>query len=77
MLLLQGTQEGPRTDTKHSWGFPAEEPGSSLVAQWLGLWAFTAEGLGSIPGWGIKILQVTQCNQKKERRLRSTEHIFH
>ena len=24
---------------------------NSLAAQWLGLWAFTAEGPGSIPGW--------------------------
>ena len=31
--------------------------GSSLVVQWLGLRAFTAESLGSIPGWGTKIPQ--------------------
>ena len=30
---------------------------NSLVAQWLGLRAFTAVVLGSIPGWGIKIPQ--------------------
>ena len=36
--------------------------GNSLVVQWLGLFAFsafTAEGLGSIPGRGTKILQAT------------------
>ena len=42
--------------------------GSSLGVQWLGLHAFTAEGLGSIPGQGTKILQATLCNQKKEKR---------
>ena len=30
--------------------------GSSLFAQWLGLWAFS-RGSGSIPSWGTKILQ--------------------
>ena len=29
--------------------------GNSLAVQWLGLGAFTAEGLGSIPVWGTKI----------------------
>ena len=27
--------------------------GKSLAAQWLGLPALTAEGPGSVPGWGI------------------------
>ena len=30
---------------------------NSLVAQWLGLHAFTAVVLGSVPGWGTKIPQ--------------------
>ena len=30
---------------------------NSLVTHWLGLGAFTAEGQGSIPGQGTKILQ--------------------
>ena len=37
--------------------------GNSLAAQWLGLHAFTAEGAGSIPGWGTKILQAVQHGQ--------------
>ena len=37
--------------------------GNSLVVQWLGVSAFTAMALGSIPGWGTKIPQATQCNQ--------------
>ena len=31
---------------------------------WLGLWALTAEGAGSIPGQGTKMPQVTWPNQK-------------
>ena len=34
--------------------------GNSLAVQWLELQAFTAEGLGSIPGQGTKISQVKQ-----------------
>ena len=44
---------------------------NSLVVQWLGLCAFTAEGLGSIPGQGTKIPQATWHSQrikKKNRR---------
>ena len=33
---------------------------NSLVIQWLELSGFTAEGLGSKPGCGTKILQATQ-----------------
>ena len=46
--------------------------GNSLVVQWLGVHAFTAQGLGSIPGWGTKILQDARCGQKqrKEKGLR-------
>ena len=39
--------------------------GNSLVVQWLGLSAFTAEGLGSIPGRGTKIPQAVRRGQKK------------
>ena len=38
--------------------------GNSLVVQWLGLCAFTAMGLGSIPGQGMKILQAAWHSQK-------------
>ena len=40
------------------------------MIQWLGLVAFTVEGLGSIPGQRMKIPQATQCGQKKEKRER-------
>lgn len=41
--------------------------GSSLVLRWLGLGAFTTVALGSTPGQGTKILQVTQWDQKENR----------
>ena len=34
--------------------------GNSLAVQWLGLCAFTAEGPGSFPDRGTKILQAMQ-----------------
>ena len=40
--------------------------GNSLAVQWLGLHALTAEGPGSIPGWGTKIPQAVQCDQKNK-----------
>ena len=36
------------------------DSGNSLVVQWLGLCAFSAEGQGSIPGQGTKIPRVTR-----------------
>ena len=44
-------------------------PVSSLVVQWLGLCAFTAEVLGLISGWGTKISQAMWPNQKKKNLL--------
>ena len=41
--------------------------GNSLVVQWLGLHALTAEGPGSIPGRGTKIPQATWYGQKKKK----------
>ena len=38
------------------------------MVQWLGLYAFTAKGLGSIPGWGTKIQQAVWCGQKKKKK---------
>ena len=40
--------------------------GNSLVVQWLGLHAFTAEGLSLIPGQGTKIPQASPHGQEKE-----------
>lgn len=49
--------------------------GNSLLVHWLGFHAFTAEGPGSIYGWGDKIPEAMQCGtlilkqQKTEMRL--------
>ena len=47
-----------------SWKF--EDNGNSLVVQWLGLYALTAEGPGSISGQVSKIPQVVQCGRKEK-----------
>ena len=41
-------------------GVKITDGGNSLAVQWLGLLSFTAEGQGSIPGWGTKIPQAMQ-----------------
>ena len=38
--------------------------GTSLAVQLLGHHVLTAKGIGSICGWGTKILLATQCGQK-------------
>ena len=42
--------------------------GSSLGFQWLGLCVSTAGGMGSIPGWGMKIPQTMWHGQKKKKK---------
>ena len=39
-------------------------PGTSLIVQWLRLWAATAGGMGSIPGQETKILHAVRHGQK-------------
>ena len=39
-----------------------------MVVQWLGLCTFFTEGLGSVSGWGTKILQAVQCGQKSKKK---------
>ena len=41
--------------------------GTSLVVQWLGLCASTAEGMASIPGLGTKIPHAVRCSRKKKK----------
>ena len=45
--------------------------GNSVVVQRLGLCAFTAKGLGSIPGQGTKIPQTMQGGQKQTNKQES------
>ena len=40
--------------------------GNSLVVQWLGCHALTAEGMDSIPGWGTNIPQAVRHSQNKQ-----------
>ena len=40
--------------------------GTSPSVQWLRLFASMAGGLGSILGWGTKILNASSCSQKKK-----------
>ena len=41
--------------------------GTSLVIQWLGVFPFTAEGVGSIPGQGTKIPQAAHVAKKYKK----------
>ena len=38
------------------------------MVHWLGLHAFTAKGVDSVPGWEIKILQTMQYGQKEKQQ---------
>ena len=42
--------------------------GNSLALQWLRLRTSTAGGMGSIPGWGTKILHAAPCGQKNQNQ---------
>ena len=70
---INGTEQSLETDQqerREHWQFPwqritflqlkTKQIGHSLAVQWLGLYAFTAEGPGSIPDRGTKIPQATQ-----------------
>ena len=46
------------------------ERGNSLVGQWLGLCAFTAEGPGSIPAQGTNIPQAMWYGGKKKKEVK-------
>ena len=41
--------------------------GTLLVVQWIRFHAYTAVGMGSIPGLGTKIPDATQHDQKKKK----------
>ena len=45
--------------------------GNFLAFQWLEFRAFTAKGLGSLPGEATKIQQATQYGQKKRKKVKS------
>ena len=41
---------------------------TSLVVQWLRLLASSARGVGSMPGWGIKVLHATCMAKSKNKK---------
>ena len=47
--------------------------GNSLAVQWLGLCAFTAEGLGSFPGQETKMPQAVRHRQKKQNKTKQNK----
>ena len=52
------TEKNPKNTKKQNPQKPqTNKKGNSLAVQWLGLRTFTAEGPGSIPSQGNKILQ--------------------
>lgn len=44
--------------------------GISLLVQWLEFQTSTAGGMGSVPGWGSKILLSLWCRQKNKKKNR-------
>jgi len=50
-----------------------KEKENSLAVQQLGLWVFTAEGLGSDSSWRTKILQAVRCSPKKGKRAKGIQ----
>ena len=51
---------------------PLSKSGNSLVVQWLELRAFTAMGLGLIPGWGTKIMQAVWHSTARKKKYQLT-----
>ena len=47
--------------------FKTQQAGNSLAVQWLGLCAFTANGVGSVPAQGTMIPQAALHGQKKKK----------
>ena len=47
--------------------------GNSLAVQWLGLHAFTAKNLGSVPGQETKIPYAAWCSQKEKRNRKKSK----
>ena len=50
--------------------------GTSLAVLWLRLHASTARGMGSVPGWGTKILHATKWSQIKRIILKNAQVHF-
>ena len=55
---------------------PRVESGKALVAQWLGLGVFDAEGTDASPSLGTKIPKAGQHSQKKDESYNLSVHIL-
>ena len=64
VLLLQKSYKLNRKDIQ----------GNSLVGWWLELLTFTAEGVGSTPGWGTEILQAARHGQLKKKETKQKKN---
>jgi len=56
LLIMKEKVDNDNIKIRSFWEF--------LVVQWLGLHAFTAEGLGSVPGWVTMVPQPMRHGQK-------------
>ena len=65
VLASQSAAWGPEVCTPSGTSSEMRNLGTFLVVQWLRSWASTAWGIGSIPGWGTKILHAMQHDQKQ------------
>ena len=59
---------------KFNWSFPIifisrKHSRTPVVVQWLGLYTSTAEGVGSIPGWGTEIPRAVGGQKKKRKHM--------
>ena len=61
---MRGTLGSRDCDGDGVCSLQSQHYGNSLMVQWLGLCAFTAQGPGSVSGRGTKILQVVQHSQE-------------
>ena len=59
-----------RTTSHHLWQTTAkrDDARTSLVVQWLRHCTSTAEGVGSISGWGTKVPRVVQHDQNRKKK---------
>ena len=63
-VLTSIRKQGSAQNDK-GWGrLKGTQEGTSLVAQWLRLWASNARGVGLLPGQGTKSPHATWCSQK-------------
>jgi len=66
LCWLSASPNRPSSLWDYDWVSPVQDctsTGNSPAVQWLRLWASTAGGTGSTPGWGAKTLHAVQCRE--------------